>query len=93
MKFAIDWCVFQYPDNPNITEANTQCADICVGPDNDAKKALTDRVLQTNATLQYQYCQNGAFQEIASDCRTCLENVPNAKAMANCTRRTMIPFR
>lgn len=85
MKFTVDWCVFGYPDNNNLTAAN-QCADICGGSDDSTKKALTDRLLQTNATLQYQYCkdENEAFSETAQSCMECLEKVPNSKILANC---------
>ncbi|MCJ1464971.1 hypothetical protein MMC07_003586 [Pseudocyphellaria aurata] len=84
MKFTFDWCVFAYPNN-NVTEANTQCGDVCSGPSNSAKLALVDRLLQTNATLQYQYCEDGdgAFSKIADDCAKCLNKVPNAKTLAN----------
>lgn len=86
MKFTIDWCVFDFPEN-NLTAANTQCAEICGGPDNSAKSALTDRLLQTNATIQYQYCEdgNGAFSKIAQACMDCLDKVPNSKTLKNCT--------
>ncbi len=86
MKFSFDWCVFAYPDNANQTAAYTQCANTCSGPNNDAKSALVDRLLQTNATIQYQYCQtsDGAFSKVADDCVKCLETVPESKALANC---------
>lgn len=87
MKFSFDWCVFAYPDNTILTAAGIACAETCQGPNNNAKTALVDRLLQTNATLQYQYCEteNGAFPKVADDCVKCLEKVPNSKAMANCT--------
>lgn len=87
MKFSFDWCVFAYPDNANLTAAGNACAETCQGPDDNAKAALVDRLLQTNATLQYQYCEteNGAFSKVADDCAKCLENVPNSKIMVNCT--------
>ena len=87
MKFTFDWCVFAYPNNNNRTEANAQCNDVCSGPDESAKSALEDRLLQTNATIQYQYCEdgNGAFGKIVDDCAKCLDNVPNAKTLSNCT--------
>lgn len=86
MKFTFDWCVFAIPDN-NRTEANAQCNDVCSGPNESAKSALVDRLLQTNATIQYQYCEdgNGAFGKIVDDCTKCLDNVPNAKTLSNCT--------
>ena len=84
--------MFAYPDNSNHTAANLQCAETCSGPGDNAKIALVDRLLQTNATIQYQYCKDGdgAFSKVADDCVTCLEKVPNSKAMANCTSSAWI---
>ena len=86
MKFTIDWCVFAYPNNENLTVAHDRCSNVCNGPNNTAKTALIDRLLQTNATIQYQYCadENGAFSRIADDCAACLEKIPSAKTMSNC---------
>ncbi|MCJ1467529.1 hypothetical protein MMC07_006154 [Pseudocyphellaria aurata] len=85
MKFTFDWCVFGYPNNNDITEANSKCGDVCSGPSESAKSALVDRLLQTNATIQYTYCADGdgAFSKIADDCIKCLNKVPNAKTLAN----------
>lgn len=90
MKFTFDWCVFAYPNN-NRTESNIQCGDVCSGQDNSAKSALVDRLLQTNATIQYQYCEDadGAFSKIADDCAKCLDKVPDAKTLANCMTRRL----
>jgi hypothetical protein len=84
MKFAIDWCVFAYPDNTIITQANVKCSAECAGPKNSAKIALTDRLLQTNAALQYQYCKGPDINNILDDCAACLDTVPNAKALGYC---------
>lgn len=89
MKFSFDWCVFAYPDNANLTAAGTACAETCKGPGSTAKAALIDRLLQTNATIQYQYCEteNGAFSKVVDDCVNCLEKVPNSQIMVNCTSK------
>lgn len=94
MKFAIDWCVFGYPDNTNITQANVKCSGTCAGTGSSAKKALTDRLLQTNATLQYQYCKEPDINNTLDDCAACLDSVPNAKALGYCKFRTLMmdPF-
>lgn len=91
MKFTFDWCVFAYPDNKNRTDANAQCSDICSGPNDSAKSALVDRLLQTNATIQYQYCEDGdeIFSKTADACAKCLNKVPNAKVLANCMIRRL----
>lgn len=84
MKFTLDWCVFGYPDNANIIPANEKCAEVCAGPNNSAKRSLTDRLLQTNQTLQYLYCDGPDINDLLDDCAACLNKVPNAKALANC---------
>lgn len=46
-----------------------------------------DRILETNATLQYQYCNNGdgAFNETVESCKDCLRHVPSSNVLINCT--------
>lgn len=90
MIFTFDWCVFSDPDNI-MTEANEQCGDVCSGSGEGAKIALEDRLHQTNATFQYQYCEdgNGAFSKTADDCAKCLDKLPNAKTLANCTTQRL----
>ena len=84
MKFTLDWCVFGYPDNPDIIPANQKCAEVCAGENNSAKLSLTDRLLQTNATLQYLYCNGPDIKSTLDDCAACLDTVPNAKALGHC---------
>ena len=85
MKYTIDWCLFQYQFN-NATTQSRQCGQTCAGPEGAMRIAMTDRVLQTNATIQYQYCEgeDGAFERNVDDCVSCLEGVPSSMALANC---------
>lgn len=85
MKYTIDWCLFQYQFN-NATTQSRQCGKTCAGPEGAMRIAMTDRVLQTNATIQYQYCESGdgAFESNVDDCVSCLEDVPSSMALANC---------
>ena len=85
MKYTIDWCLFQYQFN-NATTQSRQCGQTCAGPEGAMRIAMTDRVLQTNATIQYQYCESGdgAFESNVDDCVSCLEDVPSSMALANC---------
>ncbi|MCJ1471116.1 hypothetical protein MMC07_009764 [Pseudocyphellaria aurata] len=85
IRFNVDWCVFGYPTNPQVTEANSQCGNVCSGPGNSARIALVDRVLRDEVEFQYQYCQdgNGAFSKIADDCMKYLNEVPKTKTLAN----------
>lgn len=82
MKFTIDWCVFGYQDNKGTTQnkaCNYRCSD-------GLQAALLDRLLQTNSTLQYQYCEtgDGAFLKGVQDCMACLGDVPDSKSLVNC---------
>ncbi|MCJ1466848.1 hypothetical protein MMC07_005469 [Pseudocyphellaria aurata] len=85
LKFNVAWCVFGYPTNSQITESNSQCADVCGGSGNNAKASFVDRLLKFDVGLQYQYCKNGdgAFSKIADDCMKCLNEVPKATTLAN----------
>ena len=87
MKFTLDWCVFGYPDNTNISTANEKCSEVCAGPNNSAKRAMTERLLETNQTLQYLYCNGPDIENILDDCAACLDKVPNAKALGHCKSR------
>ena len=82
MKFTVDWCVFGYQDN-TATAQYSQCRDQC---SSEVQSALLDRVLQTNSTLQYQYCKtgNGGFSDGVQDCMNCLQHVPNSNTLVNC---------
>ena len=50
------------------------------------KLAMVDRVLQTNSTIQYQYCNDGsnAFTKNVDECVSCLQDVPSSMALVNC---------
>ncbi|KAG7004475.1 hypothetical protein G7Y79_00025g057610 [Physcia stellaris] len=52
------------------------------------KLAMTDQLLKTNASLQYQYCEDGdgAFAKNVDDCVECLQHVPQSMALVNYLR-------
>ena len=54
----------------------------------DLRLLQTDRVLQTNTTIQYQYCEdgNGAFQKNVNSCMDCLSKVPSSNTLVNYLR-------
>ena len=85
MKFTIDRCLYSYPDS-STTNASAACGESCNGP---TQMALTDGLLQTNATSQYQYCDdlNAAFSKNVGACATCLESVPSSQALINCMEK------
>ena len=94
MKYTLDWCLFRYQQN-NATTQSRQCGETCAGPQGAMRIAMTDRVLQTNATIQYQYCEgeDGAFEKNVDECVSCLEDVPSSMALANCTSQGDYPLR
>jgi hypothetical protein len=83
IKFTVDWCVFGYPDNPNTTAAETACSNAC-GP---IQPPLTDRLLKTNMSLTYQYCQNdyssGTFLGGVDACIACLSKMDGTVILGN----------
>ena len=89
-KFTLDWCIFSYPDN-NSTAQSRACSDTCAGPQSAMKLAMTDQLLKTNASLQYQYCADGdgAFAANVDDCVECLQHVPQSMALVNCKRQSL----
>lgn len=82
MKFTIDWCIFGFQKNEGTIQSKA-CKDRC---SDGLQAALLDRLLQTNSTLQYQYCEtgDGAFSKGVQDCMSCLEEVPDSKSLVNC---------
>lgn len=92
MKFTIDWCIFLYEDN-NQTAQSRACSNTCAGPASAMRLAMVDRVLQTNSTIQYQYCNDGsnAFAKNVDDCVSCLQDVPSSMALVNCMFRSYTP--
>jgi len=56
------------------------------------EQALVDRVLQTNATLQYQYCDDGAgaFNRTIDSCIDCLRHVSSSNVLINCRKALII---
>lgn len=83
LKATFVLCAFGYPDN-NQTQAYNQCNDICIGDKASMQTALVDRMNENNATLQYNYCKNGAFQRNYNTCLRCLNTLPSASGLSNC---------
>ena len=88
MKFTIDRCLYSYP-SANATDVSTACGESCDGPSSAMQIALTDRLLQTNSTLQYQYCDDlgAAFSKNVGACATCLESVPSSQTLVSCKEK------
>lgn len=58
------------------------CSSTCQG----MVLPMTDRLLETNMTLQYNYCTNydSSFMMTVDLCTECLEGVSSARVLANC---------
>lgn len=84
MKFVFDWCVLAYPENQSPPPVKNACYDVCAGPDNSAKLSLTDRLFDTNTTLQYQYCDGPNIMNNLNDCLTCMSTVPDTQVLRQC---------
>lgn len=84
LKYNIDWCIFSYPNNTQTT-VSEQCNDRCSGPHDSMMLALTDHLLITDTTLQYNYCDDGnrAFPNHVADCIACVQSVPASQALVN----------
>ena len=83
MKATVALCLFGYPDD-NRTYAYTQCSDICSGEKVSMKMAVIYEMEKNNATVQYSYCENGAFQKNYGTCIECLNTLPSASGLSNC---------
>ena len=88
MRFALDWCVFGYPNNPNQTLAYVSCNEACSDDDANMEASLEYQVLNTTISQEtpFQYCDlySGAYTKNADACLQCLEKVPGSTALANC---------
>ncbi|KAL1967125.1 hypothetical protein VTN77DRAFT_3416 [Rasamsonia byssochlamydoides] len=84
IKFTIDWCVYGYPNNNNATPAMETCSGTC----QPMILPMTDKLLETNMTLQYDYCTtyNGSFTSTVQNCIQCLEGANGTKVLANYLR-------
>jgi hypothetical protein len=59
LKSTVAWCVsgfFETQQNPSTTLANSLCAGSC----DPISAAINDRLLQTNESLQYNYCESNS---------------------------------
>ncbi|MCJ1470510.1 hypothetical protein MMC07_009156 [Pseudocyphellaria aurata] len=74
-----------------ITNANSQCSDVCSGSGNSARAALVDHLLKNKNGLQYCQIGDGAFSKIADDCIKCLNEVPKAKTLTNFVNALRVP--
>ena len=78
MRYALDWCLFDFPKGDNETAADqcTTCGRI--------SKALEINLLNATASSTYDYCQDPEFLPNVGSCASCYKNVPNQLYLSNC---------
>ena len=79
MRYALDWCLFNYPQSKNQTVSNT-CSTSC----SPISNALETNILTPNASTTYDYCQDPNFLSNVDSCASCYKIIPNHLYMSNC---------
>ena len=79
MRYALDWCLFEFPKRINQSAAN-QCTLSCAKVSN----ALQINILSPNASTTYDYCQDPRFLPNVDDCAACYKAVPDQLYLSNC---------
>lgn len=77
MRYALDWCLFDFPGGDNETAAD-QCA-AC----GRISKALEINLLNATASSTYDYCQDPEFLPNVGSCASCYKTVPNQLYLSN----------
>jgi hypothetical protein len=88
LKSTVAWCVsgfFQAQQNPSTTLANSLCAASC----DPISAAINDRLLQTNESLQYNYCESDNGTQILQS----IQSIPSQYRQLNNTRRSLLERR
>ena len=79
MRYALDWCLYNYPESKNQTVSNT-CSTSCAPISN----ALETNILMPNASTTYDYCQDPNFLSNVDGCASCYKIIPNQLYLSNC---------
>lgn len=79
MRYALDWCIFDYPQTKNLSVSNT-CTASCAPIYN----ALETNLLTPNASSTYDYCEDPNFRPNVGVCATCYKIIPNQLYLSNC---------
>ena len=79
MRYAVDWCLFDYPDPQNQTVSNA-CTSSCA----PIAPALRTNILTPNASTTYDFCQDPNFLPNVGACASCYEIIPNQLYISNC---------
>ena len=79
MRYALDWCLFNYTSLNNQSAANS-CSNFCAPISN----ALKTNLLTPNSSTTYDFCQNADFLNNVEPCASCYKIIPNQLYMSNC---------
>ncbi|CAF9929878.1 hypothetical protein IMSHALPRED_008021 [Imshaugia aleurites] len=78
MRYALDWCLFGFPQGDKET-ASDQCITACGRISN----ALEINIPNATASSTYDYCQNPDFLPNVGSCASCYKKVPNQLYLSN----------
>lgn len=84
MRYALDWCLFDFPQGDNETASN-QCILAC----GRISKALEINLLNATASSTYDYCQDPEFLPNVGSCASCYKKVPNQLYLSNCKHSSL----
>lgn len=78
LRYAIDWCVFGYPDNHDAVSTP------CLGSCKPIKDALQANLTDPSSSTAYGYCQDDSFMAGVDLCASCNALVNNQSYPSNC---------
>lgn len=79
MRYAIDTCVYDYPQSINQTTSKP-CQHSCA----NIPKALETNSLEADGSAPYDYCQDPSFEANVEPCASCYSIVPDQIYISNC---------
>ena len=79
MRYALDWCLFGYPQGDKEI-ASAQCTTACGRISN----ALEISLPNASVSSTYDYCRDPEFLPNVGSCASCYKNVPNQLYLSNC---------
>lgn len=79
MRYAIDTCVYDYPQFINQTTSKP-CQHSCA----NISKAMETNNLQADGSSPYDYCQDPSFESNVESCASCYSIVPDQVYISNC---------
>lgn len=80
LRYAIDWCVYGYPNSNNNNVPPNPCDGSC----SSIQDTLKGNMSQPGQNTPYGYCQDGTFMADVDLCSACYSLLPNQSYYANC---------